>query len=66
MSVYLYSFHIKNSVCVFLCGADSFKSPKYDCKFQHFAVIIRNMTATFNILQLDFEICNHVAATFEM
>ena len=29
-----------------VCGADSFKSPKYDCKFQHFAVKIRNMTAT--------------------
>ena len=28
-----------------LCGADSFKSPKCDCKFQHFAVIIRNVTA---------------------
>ena len=25
--------------------ADSFKSPKYDCKFQQFAVIIRNVTA---------------------
>ena len=28
-----------------LCGADSFKSPKCDCKFQHFAFIIRNVTA---------------------
>ena len=28
-----------------LCGADSFKSLKFDCKFQHFAVIIRNVTA---------------------
>ena len=25
--------------------ADSFKSLKFDCKFQHFAVIIRNVTA---------------------
>ena len=28
-----------------ICGADSFKSPKYNGKFQHFAVIIRNVTA---------------------
>ena len=28
-----------------VCGADSFKSLKFDCKFQHFAVIIRNVTA---------------------
>ena len=26
-------------------GADNFKSPKYECKFPHFAVIIRNMSA---------------------
>ena len=28
-----------------LCGADSIKSLKYDCKFQHIAVIIGNVTA---------------------
>ena len=26
------------------------------------AVIIQNVTGTFNILQSDFEICNHVTA----
>ena len=46
--------------------ADGFKSPKCDCEVQHFAVIIRNVTATFNILQSDFEICNHVTATLEI
>ena len=30
---------------VLLGGADSFKSFKFDCKFQHFSVIIRNVTA---------------------
>ena len=31
--------------CFTLCGAYSFKSPKCFCKFQHFAVIIRNVSA---------------------
>ena len=46
---------------------------KYNCKIRNVtakmlkvAVIIRNVTATFNILQSDFEICNHVTATLEM
>ena len=60
--------------CVTICGADSFKSPKYDCghnskcdrKMLKVAVIILNVTATFNILQSDFEICNHVTATSEI
>ena len=39
---------------------------KCDSKMLKVAVIIRNVTATFNILQSDFEICNHVTATFEM
>ena len=32
---------------VLLCGEDSFKYSKCDCKFQHFAVIIRNVTAKY-------------------
>ena len=35
----------KKNIGVVLCGVDSFKGPKCDCKFQHFAVIIRSVTA---------------------
>ena len=30
------------------------------------AVIIQNVTATFNVSQSDYEICNHLTATFKM
>ena len=30
-----------------VCCADSFKSPKYDCKFQYFVVIIQNVTSKY-------------------
>ena len=38
-----------------LCGADGFKSPKCNLNFQHFVVIIQNLTSTFNILQSLFK-----------
>ena len=39
---------------------------KRDCKMLKVAVIIRNVTATFTIVQSDFEISNQMIPTFEM
>ena len=52
--------HISKSAITWL------QNSKCDRKMLKVAVIIRNVTATFNILQSDFEICNHVTATLEM
>ena len=42
--------NVHNWVFLGTCSADSFKSPKCDCNFQKFTVIIRNITAKFSIL----------------